>query len=195
MLSRRSFLAGSVAGAAAIANARPALGQAILTDDGLYRQPWFLDSLLELADDLEEACGRSRRFAVLWELRGCPYCKDTHLVNFAKPEIAGFVKEKFDILQLNIIGAREITDFDGEKLAEKRLAEKYGVRFTPTFQFFPPRSAGLGARKPREREVARVQGYLVPDQFLAMFRFVSERAYEKGSLGDYLKASSVAPGR
>ena len=116
-------------------------------------------------------------------------------MNFARPDIADFVKERFDILQLNIIGAREITDFDGQKLTEKRLAEKYGVRFTPTFQFFPPRSAGLGARKPREREVARVQGYLPPDQFLAMFKFVSERAYEKGSLGDYLKASSVAPRR
>lgn len=195
MLSRRSFLAGSVIGAAALAGARSGWGQAILTDDGLYRQPWFLDSLLELADDLDDASGKGRRFAILWELRGCPYCKDTHLVNFARPDIADFVKERFDILQLNIIGAREITDFDGEKLAEKRLAEKYGVRFTPTIQFFPPRSAGLGARKPREREVARVQGYLVPDQFLAMFRFVSERAYEKGSLGDYIKANSVASGR
>jgi thioredoxin-related protein len=111
-------------------------------------------------------------------------------VNFAKPEIEDFVKERFDILQLNIIGAREVTDFDGEKLPEKRLAEKYGVRFTPTFQFFPERATGLAARKPREREVARAQGYLQPERFLAMFRFVSERAYEKGSLTDYLKANS-----
>lgn len=195
MLSRRSFLAGSAVGAAALVGARSGWGQAILTDDGLYRQPWFLDSLLELADDLDDASGKGRRFAILWELRGCPYCKDTHLVNFARPDIADFVKERFDILQLNIIGAREITDFDQEKLTEKRLAEKYGVRFTPTFQFFPPRSAGLGERKPREREVARAQGYLVPDQFVAMFRFVSERAYENGSLGDYIKANSVASGR
>ena len=101
----------------------------------------------------------------MWELRGCPYCRDTHLVNFAKPEIEDFVKARFDILQLNIIGAREVMDFDGEKMPEKRLAEKYGVRFTPTFQFFPERSAGLAARKPREREVARAQGYLQPGAF------------------------------
>jgi thioredoxin-related protein len=194
MLSRRSFLLGSAVGAAAIAGARSGWGQAILTDDGLYRQPWFLDSLLELADDLDDASGKGRRFAILWELRGCSYCKDTHLVNFARPDIADFVKERFDILQLNIIGAREITDLDGQKLTEKRLAEKYGVRFTPTFQFFPPHSAGLGERKPREREVARAQGYLVPDQFVAMFRFVSERAYENGSLGDYIKATVSRPG-
>ena len=83
-----------------------------------------------------------------------------------------------------------MTDFDGEKLPEKRLAEKYGVRFTPTFQFFPDSGAGLARKKPREREVARAQGYLEPQHFLALFRFVSERAYEKGSLRDYLKANS-----
>jgi thioredoxin-related protein len=192
MLSRRLFLTGSAAGALALPRWRTASAQAVLTDDGLYREPWFLESLLELADDLEGAAGKSRRFAIVWELRGCPYCRETHLVNFAKPEIADFVKARFDILQLNIIGAREVVDFDGEKTTEKRLAEKYGVRFTPTFQFFPERSAGLAARKPREREVARAQGYLMPEHFLALFKFVSERAYEKGSLRDYLKAANRA---
>ena len=49
---------------------------------------------------------------------------------------------------------------------------------------------GLADKKPRDREVARAQGYLEPQHFLALFRFVAERAYEKGSLRDYLKASS-----
>jgi len=126
----------------------------------------------------------------MWELRGCPYCKETHLVNFAKPEIETFVRERFDILQLNIIGAREVVDFDGDRLSEKRLAAKYGVHFTPTFQFIPDEPAGLAKKPPAEREVARVQGYVEPAHFLAMFRFVAERAYEKGSLRDYLKANS-----
>ncbi len=65
-----------------------------------------------------------------------------------------------------------------------------GVRFTPTLQFLPEHAAGLGARKPRDREVARAQGYLEPKHFLAMFKFFSERAYEKGNLRDYLKANS-----
>jgi thioredoxin-related protein len=190
MLTRRLFVTGAAAGVLATATARNSAAQAVLTDDGLYRQPWFLDSLLELADDLNDAGKAGRRFAILWELKGCPYCKEIHLVNFARPEIERFVRERFDILQLNIIGAREVTDFDGEKLPEKRLAEKYGIRFTPTFQFFPERTNGLAARKPSEREVLRVQGYLEPVRFLAMFRFVAERAYERGTLADFLKANS-----
>lgn len=188
MLSRRRFITGCL-GCAGLVASWPARTQALLTDDGLYKQPWFLESFLELAEDLESAAEKGKRLAIMWELKGCPYCKQTHLVNFAQPEIERFVKERFDILQLNIIGAREVTDFDGEKLPENRLAAKYGVRFTPTIQFFPERSSGLAARKPHEREVNRAQGYLEPKLFLATFRFVSERAYENGSLADFLKAN------
>ena len=68
MISRRHMLAGS---AAALAfRPAPSRAAAILTEDGLYRQPWFLDSLLELSDDLSSATAGKKRFAVLWELRG-----------------------------------------------------------------------------------------------------------------------------
>lgn len=189
MLSRRSMVAGLSAGmmAGLVSRARAA---AVLNDDGLYTQPWFLESLLELADDLTAATESRKRFAIMWELRGCPYCKDTHLVNFANPEIENYIKDRFDILQLNIVGAREVTDFDGEKLPEKRLAEKYGVRFTPTIIFFPEIVSGLSTRKPRDREVTRTQGYLPPKQFQSVFRYVAERAYEKHSLPEFLKANS-----
>ena len=189
MLTRRSLLAGSPAALGALSLSRGVLAQnAVLTDDGLYREPWFLESFLELGPDLDESTAKGKRFAVLWELKGCPSCKELHLVNFAQREISGFIKERFEILQLNIIGAREVTDFDGEKLPEKRLAEKYGVRFTPTIQFFPESAAGLGAKKPRDREAARGQGYVPPKEFRALFAFVADKAYERGSLSDYLKA-------
>ena len=189
MLSRRSFVAGSAAALAA-GGIVPVRAAAMLTDDGLYTQPWFLQSFLEMADDVQAAADKGKRLAIMWELRGCPYCKETHLVNFARPEIENYIKQHFEVLQLNIIGSREVTDFDGEKMPEKRMAEKYGVRFTPTFQFFPDKVAGLAAKKPAEREVTRMQGYLEPQAFLAMFRFVAERAYEKGTLRDFLKANS-----
>ena len=184
MINRRRLLAGTVGLSTLFA--RAAYARPTLTEDGLYTQPWFLESFLHLTEDLDAATNAGKRFAIMWELRGCPACEDNHMVNFADPEIARFVRERFELLQLNIIGAREVTDFDGEKLSEKGLAQKYGVRFTPTFQFFPPSAETLG-RPPRDREVARVQGYLPPPQFKAMFQFVVERAYEQRNLSDYLK--------
>jgi thioredoxin-related protein len=188
MLSRRRFLAAAATVSAA-GLARPAEASPVLTDDGLYTQPWFLESFLEMQADLEEAASKGKRLAVVWELKSCPACKDTHLLNFARPEIESYVKERFEIVQMNIIGAREVTDFDGEKLPEKRFAEKYGIRFTPTFQFFPERAEGLAAKKPREREVARLQGYVAPQEFLRAFAFTAEKAYERGTLRDYLARS------
>jgi len=186
-LTRRMFAAGSI-GAALALGTRVARAEAVLTEDGLYRQPWFLESLLELADDLQDASGKGKRFAVMWELKGCPYCKQTHLVNFAKPEIESYIKERFEILQLNIIGLREVTDFDGERLSEKTLAAKYGVRYTPTLQFFPESGAALAKKAPGEREVARTVGYQQPQDFVDTFRFVADRAYERGTLRDFLKS-------
>lgn len=189
MIDRRTLL-GSLAATMALPSFRAAAAGPVLTEDGIYRQPWFLESLLELPDDLASASSSKKRFAVLFELRGCPYCKDMHFGSFAKPEIESYVRTNFDILQLNIIGSREVTDFDGEKLSEKAFAAKYGVRYTPTFLFFPESADGLKTKKPGERAVAQVQGLLKEPHFLMAFRYVVDKAYEKSSLPEYLKANS-----
>jgi thioredoxin-related protein len=191
-LTRRNLMAGCAAVAAAGVSGGRARAAAVLTDDGLYRQSWFLDSLLELADDLDGAAKAGKRFAIMWELRGCPYCRETHLVNFARSDIESYIKTNFDVLQLNIIGSRKVTDFDGTELTEKALAAKYGVRFTPTFQFFPETVTGLKEKEPQKREVARAPGYLMPDDFLALFRYVRENGYETKSFRDYLRSARRA---
>jgi len=190
MTTRRSLITGM--GAVAVSGALGVAAHAeqpILTDDGLYRQSWFLESFLELGDDLDQAARQGKRFAVMWELRGCPYCRETHLVNFARRDIAEFVRANFEILQLNIIGSRKVTDFDGNELSEKQIAAKYGVRYTPTFQFFPEMAAQLRETDAAKREVARIAGYLRPDDFLAMFKYVREKAYETSTFRDFLKSA------
>ena len=186
--TRRQLVAAGAGLALGLAGGR-VRAEPVLTEDGLYRQPWFLESFLELPDDLAGAANSGKRFAVMWELRGCPYCRETHLVNFARPDIADYIKSNFDILQLNILGARKVTDFDGAEISEKALAAKYGIRFTPTVQFFPDKTEGLSAQPPEKREVARAAGYLRPDDFLAMFRYVREKEYERRSFRDYVKAA------
>jgi thioredoxin-related protein len=191
MLSRRTLLTGAAAFAALPPAAASA--EAVLTDDGLYRQPWFLDTFLEFADDLDAAAAKGKRLALIWELKGCPYCKEMHFVNFARKDVEDYVKTHFDVVQLNIIGSREVTDFDGQKLGEKQMAAKYGLRGSPAIQFFPERAQGLAAKPPREREVLRSFGYRPPDEFKAMFTFVAERAYERMSFRDYLGSATPAP--
>ena len=113
MTTRRNLLIG----AASLALLGRARGEPMLTDDGLYKEPWFLESFLELADALEAAHRQDKRFVIMWELKGCPYCKETHFVNFARSDISDYIKANFEVLQLNIIGSRKVTDFDGIELS------------------------------------------------------------------------------
>lgn len=183
MITRRTLVGAAIAAIAA----KPLHAAARLGEDGLYQLDWYLESFLDLAEDLETARRNGKRFAIMWGLKGCPGCRRMHEVHLADPAIEGYIKQNFEILHLNHIGARETTDFDGEKRSEKALGEAYGVRFTPTILFFPESTAGLAARKPPAREVTRMAGLLEPPQFLAMFRFVREKGYESAPFTDWLK--------
>ena len=189
MPTRRRTLLGALG----LVLAHRALAEAVLTEDGLYREPWFLDSFLDLPEDVASAAAHGKHLAVLWELRGCPSCREMHLVSLAQPGVGDFIRERFEILQLNFVGSRQVTDFDGERLAEKDFARKYGVRLTPTIQFFPRDVRGLAARKPREREAVRMQGLAGPGDFRRTFAFVAGGEYRRSTLGEYL-AKAAADG-
>ena len=59
---------------------------------------------------------------------------------FSDPKIAKLITEKFYVIQMNLFGDEEVTDFDSETLTEKEMAIKWGVHFTPTIMFFPVES-------------------------------------------------------
>lgn len=193
MISRRRFntlAMGTLLGAGMAPGAALSASQyePVLGENGHYTQPWFLESFLEVADDLAEAADQGKRFAIMWELEGCPYCRETHFVNFGIPEIRNYVKENFLILQLDVKGSREVTGFDGESTSEKAFAKAHGVRFTPTIQFFPETIEGLSGAELIKPEIARMPGYFRPFHFLTMFQFVTEKAYEKEDFRSYLKS-------
>jgi thioredoxin-related protein len=185
--TRRSILGLTVVVALPPAGA---WADAVVDTDGLYSQSWFLQSFLELRDDLKDAAAAGRRLAIFWEQKGCPYCRDMHLVNLAQPEIASYIRERFTVLQLDLHGAREVTDLDGEVYEERAFARRSRVVFTPTIQFLPPTVADDDLRPAVEVEVARMPGYLEPEAFLAMFRYVAEEAYARQGFKEYLATQS-----
>lgn len=147
---------------------------ATVGDNGLHIQPWFLDSFLILAEDVQDAASEDKRVAVLIEQRGCPYCKEMHEVNLAKPEITDFIKANFNVVQLDMWGSREVTDLDGKVLEERELVRRWRANFTPTIVFLPtPEEMAAG-----KTEVARMPGYFKPFHFLSMFEYVHQKAYD-----------------
>ena len=110
---------------------------ATLGDDGLHKVPWMRDTFLDLSEDLAEARDEGKRLMVMIEQRGCIYCKKMHDEVFVIDEIADYISENFFVVQINMFGDLEVTDFDGETLAEKDMVKKWGALFTPMIMFFP----------------------------------------------------------
>ena len=50
----------------------------VLGEDGLYEEPWIIETFKDLREDLEEANQEQKRFMILFEQKGCGYCKKMH---------------------------------------------------------------------------------------------------------------------
>ena len=162
-----------------VVSAEESIPEPVQGEDGLYKHTWFLESFLDLKEDLEEAAAEKKHFVVWWEQRGCPYCERTHLVNLRIPKIVNLIKKKFTIVQLNLWGDKDVTDFDGKIIKEKDLARKWSIRFTPTIQFFHGDPKRVGKKPGNKAEVMRVPGYFKPFHFYMLFKYVDDRAYDK----------------
>lgn len=160
-------------------------------DDGLHKQDWFVESFLDLAEDLAEATAAKKRFAILWEQRGCPYCHDLHTINLRDKTAVSYIRERFAVLQLNLWGDRMVTDFDGETLREKDIARKYRVNFTPTLQFFPETVDAMKGKKGADVEVARMPGYFRSFHFISMFEYVWDKRYASQDFQRYIVEKSA----
>ncbi len=152
--------------------------EAFRGDDGIWHQKWFVQSFLDLKDDYAEAEAKGMRFAVVFEQRGCIYCTKMHTEVLAQKYINDYVAKNFHILQLDLWGSREVTDFDGAKMPEKKLAERWGVMFTPTVVFFKD---GLKDIKQwgQPLEVTRMSLGFGAGTFYDLFVWVRAKVYEQ----------------
>ena len=147
-------------------------------ESGMPTQVWFKTSSLDLRRDLEETVRAGKILAIVWEQRGCYYCKQMHEVNFQIHEVVDYLRDNFEFVQLNLWGDRAMRDLAGKPTVERALARGYRVTGTPTIQFLDKDG----------NEVFRMPGYARPALFLTVFEYVAERAYETQSLEQYVRA-------
>lgn len=169
----RSILAACVV---ALGLAAPTMGAtAELGDDGLHKAVWMQDTFKDLSEDLEEANAAGKRLLILIEQRGCIYCTKMHEEVFPDPEIALSLEQDYFVVQINMFGDVEVTDFDGESLAEKEMVRKWGLMFTPTMLYLPEEVAE--GQSAAQAAVATVPGAFGKGTTLAMLRWVKEKGY------------------
>ena len=151
------------------------LWAAELGDDGLHKAPWMRDTFKDLREDLDEANGEGKRLLLMFEQRGCVYCSKMHEEVYPQPVVADYITENYFVVQLNLHGDIEVTDFDGETLREKDMARKWGILFTPTLMFMPE-EVPEDATAPRAA-VAVMPGAFSRGTTLDMFTWVNEKRY------------------
>ena len=106
-------------------------------DDGLHKQSWMRDTFKDLREDLDEANLEGKRLVLMFEQRGCVYCSKMHKDVYSREKVSNYIDENFFVVQLNLHGDLEVTDFDGEILSEKAMARKWSILFTPTVLYLP----------------------------------------------------------
>lgn len=151
------------------------LSAAELGDDGLHKAPWMRDTFKDLSEDLQEATAEGKRLLVLIEQRGCIYCTRMHNEVFPAPEIDAMMNGDFFVVQINMFGDVEVTDFDGETLAEKDMVRKWGALFTPTLMFFPEE---VEAAPATQVAVAQMPGAFEKGTTFDLLTWVIEKRYE-----------------
>ncbi|RLJ40902.1 thioredoxin-like protein [Litoreibacter meonggei] len=166
----------------AILFALPALA-AELGDDGLHKTEWMRDTFKDLREDLGEANDEGKRLALFIEQRGCIYCTKMHTEIYPREEVSSYISDNYFVVQLNLHGDTEITDFDGEVLSEKAAARKWGLLFTPSILFMPEEVSE--DQTAQSAAVAMMPGAFGAGTTLDMFTWVNEKRYELDSEEDF----------
>jgi len=160
-----------------------------LGEDGLHKQDWFSITFKDVAEDISEAASEDKRLAIVFEQRGCIYCQQLHEELLSDPDISSYIREHFNVVQINLFGDEEVIDIDGEELAEKAAAKKWDVVFTPTILFMPdtvPTAGDAGSTA-----VARIPGVFGKGTFLDMFRWIKQKGYAGDEHFQHFHARSI----
>ena len=145
---------------------------------------WFNNGFLDLREDLAAAKQDGKRLMIMFTMNSCPYCHAMVERNLAQQDIEALLRSKFDVIAVNMMGDRSLTDVDGKSYSEKSYAEAMKVRFTPTILFMNEQG----------EVVLRLNGYLPPPQFKIALNYLMEKSGQL-SYRDYVELNAKpAPG-
>jgi thioredoxin-related protein len=153
----------------------PAIG-AEIGDDGLHKTDWMRETFKDLREDLAEANAEGKRLIVIVEQRGCVYCTEMHEKVFPREDIASYLRENYFVVQMNLHGSIEMTDFDGDVRQERDMTRKWRLMFTPTMMFFPE-EVPEGMTAPAAAVVV-MPGAFYADTLINLLTWVNEKRYD-----------------
>jgi thioredoxin-related protein len=139
---------------------------------------WFKDSFLNLKEDIDEARRNGKRVILMFTQNGCPYCSALVERNLSQREIEATMREKFDVIAVNLWGDKEMVGLDGKTYTEKSYSAAQKIQFTPSLVFYDESGKTL----------LRLNGYVPPARFQAALDWVGGRHENKIAFRDFVAA-------
>ena len=162
----------------ALATAAPAGAQAP-SPHALEIPSWFIETFLDMKEDVREAATQGKRVMLYFGQDGCPYCTALLQTNFSQRTIVDKTRRHFVAIALNLWGDREIAWIDGRRMSEKALGRELRVQFTPTLLFLDEQGA----------VALRLNGYLPPHRFEAALDYAAGLAGKGLRYDEYIKTT------
>ncbi len=162
---------GSAGGGAAV----PAADMA--ADSGVEKIRWT-----DLEEGLAEAKRTGRPLLVDVQTRWCGWCRKMDKATYADPAVREFVGRKFIAARVDAEDDDSRVDYGGVESTHRQFADSFRITGYPTTLFF----AADGAL------VTQVPGFVKPDQFLGVLRFIGDGHYKTTSWDAYRRASASA---
>ncbi|MFN3716340.1 MAG: thioredoxin family protein [Thiobacillus sp.] len=143
---------------------------------------WFKESFLDLRADIHEARQTGKRVILMFTQDNCPYCAALVERNLSQRQTETTLREKFDVIAVNLWGDREIVGLDGKTYTEKTYGAALKVQFTPTLLFFDESG----------ETVLRLNGYVPPARFQAALDWVGSRQEKLIPFRDFVAARETS---
>ena len=143
---------------------------------------WFKDSFLHLKEDIDEARRKGKRVLLMYTQDNCPYCAALVERNLSQREIEATMRQKFDVIAINIWGDKDVVGLDGKTYTEKTYSAAQKIQFTPSLVFFDESGKTL----------LRLNGYVPPSRLQAALDWVGGRQENTLPFRDFVAAREMS---
>ncbi len=102
--------------------------------------------------------------------------------NWENKDIVSYTQKHFDVIAIDVLGHRQVTDSNGNKLPEKIYTAQQKVNFTPTLHFYDKQG----------KLAFKLTGYRSPYQFKAALEYVAGNHHNNETFSEYYSRAESA---
>ncbi|MGB1110256.1 MAG: thioredoxin fold domain-containing protein [Gammaproteobacteria bacterium] len=144
---------------------------------------WFLDSFLDLQDDLANARDQGKKgLMVVFSMPYCSHCKQFASKTLRDDQVVEKLTADFDAVHVDLFSDVNMVSPTGESMSVKAFGKREKADFTPAVFFYDLEG----------KRMLRLIGYQSPERFMTVLSYLSEGHNQRLSLKQYISKQTQA---